>query len=144
METRYQLKDSTLLIKSNLFNLDHPLKVRFNDFNAVLFNESQMDSVNLKYLKFDLLHSITKSYEARFDLITSELEKSQLEIDFLKTENSKLNQLNDNNESLLDTNQKIHDNEILYYKEKAKGKFKSFLLGTSIGVMVATILNLLL
>ena len=102
-----------------------------------------MDSVNLKYLKFDLLYGITKSFQARFDLFEAELEKSKLELDFYKTENTNLKTLNANNESLLETNKKIHDNEILYYKEKAKGKFKSFILGTSIGALIVTLLTLL-
>lgn len=102
-----------------------------------------MDSVNLKYLKYDLLYSVTNSFQSRFDLLQAELEKSKLETNFYQIENTKLKQLNNNNQSLLETNQKIHDNEILYYKEKAKGKFTSFLLGTSLGALIVTILTLL-
>ena len=102
-----------------------------------------MDSVNLKYLKFDLLYGITKSFQSRFDLFQAELDKSKLETNFFKLENTKLKTLNNKSETLLETNQKIHDNEVLYYKEKAKGKFTSFLLGTSIGALIVTLLTLL-
>ena len=139
--TLYRLRDSTLVINTKIFSLDLPLKVRFNDSNAVLFNEAQMDSVNLKYLRFNFLYGITKNYESRLELFRSQLKESKLQVDIYKTDNDHLKALNLKTESQLKTNDKIHQNEVLYYKEKAKGKFTSFLLGTSIGALIAVILT---
>lgn len=141
MQTHYRFQDSTLIIKTSLFGLIKPKKVQFNEFNAVLISEVQMDSINLKYLRFNLLYSTTASFKLKYELLFQKFEKVNLQVDFLKNDNEALQMINTNNNSFILNTDKIHKNEILYWTKKAKGKFKVFLLGTSIGILIAFLLT---
>lgn len=107
----------------------------------MLFNEAQMDSVNLKYLRFNLLFSLAESYESKFALMAKELERDKLQIQQLSKDKTNLNQQLDKKSLIIDKNEEIFDNKILYWKEKAKGKLTMFLLGTSIGALIVAILT---
>lgn len=133
--------DSTLTIRTNAFILKHPVKVRFNDFNGVLINETHMDSINLKYLKSSLLFSQKQSLENKVELQQKQLNLNKLTIDYLEDDNLSLKTLSTNKDRYIENQKTVHENETLYWKEKAKGKFRSFLFGTAAGAVIVVILT---
>jgi hypothetical protein len=133
-----------LTIDFNAFDISYPLKVKINREDGVLINAALMDFINLKYLKFNVLYGRANLLFASRLVLLNSLEQKNIENLHLKSENQNLNLLVKNTKAQKDNSESIYENKLLYYKEKAKGKFKAFLLGTSIGAVVATLLILLL
>jgi hypothetical protein len=142
--TLYSPSDSLLTIKSNHFGISQPLKARFNDSNAVLISEKHMDSINIKYLNYNLVFSQKTSLENQIELLLKEGESTKITINYLKQDNQNLKSINDNQQKYIDNTEKIHEHEILYLKEKSKGKFRSFILGTSVGATLIILITSIL
>lgn len=117
-----------------------PIKTIFNNQNAVLISESQMDSINLKYLRYDFLNAKFNSQTASYDVLKNQFNQVQLSANYYKDENIRLVELNRLNTSLFENIKEMHLNELAYYKQKAKGKFKHYLIGAgamSVIVLIA-------
>ena len=137
IQTQFRKIDTTLLMKTFKFDLTRPIKVRFNDSNAVLISETHMDSINLKYLGYILLYSKNKALNIDFKRMSIELEKADLRVTFLTGDNGSLKLINDKLNERIEIKDKIYDNDMLLWKAKAKGKIKIFLLGAALGIIIA-------
>lgn len=120
-----------------------PLKTVYNGENAVIISEANMDTISLKILRFNLLVS-------RYDAVVIELEKSRKEneklmvsVDFLTNDNASLKLINTNILEQFDIKEKQHQTEVELWKSKARGRFKSLLLGTGIGALIVALLTFL-
>ena len=118
-------------------------KTQFGDGNGVLMNEVAMDTISKKLIRFNQCLSENTRLLLELQLAEQKIEKMVLENDFLKSEvaNSELQQKELNNQ--LEIKDKIHANDINFWKEKSKGKFRSFLLGTGIGALAIAIIMLI-
>lgn len=119
------------------------VKTQYQGENAFLGNEITMDSIFATYknyeflkIKYDSLSVATRLREIQFNALKIELEQ-------FKKKTEVLGDLNSVFEKRFENQTKLHDTEILYYKEKAKGKFKAFLLGTTIGALIISILTII-
>jgi hypothetical protein len=142
LQTHYRAQDSTLEIRTSLFNVFVPVKVDFNNVHGVLISESHMDSINLAYLRFKVVAS-------KYDAIVIELEKARKEneklmvsVDFLTKDNSNLKLINTTLTEQFDIKEKQHRTEIELWKAKAKKRLTSFLIGTGVGAIIALLLGL--
>ena len=120
-----------------------PIKTTHNGKNAVIISEAQMDSISITYLNLNLLKSKSESLSITIERINKELEKSFLSQEYFKKDNQNLSQIIEKNKDRFENQSKLHNAELLYYKEKAKGKFNYFIYGTVLGGLVVGILTLL-
>lgn len=118
-------------------------KIQYKGSNAFVGNEIVMDSIFNKYKSWEFLSITVDSLKIRTDLLLKELEKIKIESDMFRKKSETLIDINKTFEDRIDNQAQKHETEILYYKEKAKGKFKSFLLGTGIGGLIVAILTLI-
>lgn len=102
-----------------------------------------MDSISITYLNFDLQISKTDALKLDITRLLSELDKSNITINYLQNDNTNLSQIISKNKDRFENQSKLHKTEILYYKEKAKGKFTSFIYGTVAGALIVGLLTLL-
>lgn len=102
-----------------------------------------MDSIYYKYKAFETLKIEIDSIKLDNSVIKSKFNLSELKLSNKTKDNDKLIKLNSNLQSQLENRQQKHDTEILYYKEKAKVKFKYLFLGTGLGAFLVAILTIL-
>lgn len=102
-----------------------------------------MDSINLKYLRFDLIFATNQSLYAKINLQENQLRGSNLEIEKYKEDNSHLRNIIKIDSATAKKDIQILENEKLYYKQKSKGKPLVFLAGFSIGTIAVFLLKLL-
>lgn len=117
-----------------------PIKTKYQGQNAVIISEAQMDSISMTYMRYRLSLSKNKAMQIKLELTAAELDKSQVSIDYYKSDNQRLELLNSNLKNQLQTKDDLHAIEISKYKTKAKGKFNSFLLGTGVGALLVAVL----
>lgn len=117
-----------------------PLQTVYNGENAVIISETQMDTISLKLLRFNVLIS-------KYDAIGIELEKSRKEneklmvsVDFLAKDNSSLKLMVTNLKEQSEIKDKKFGAELTLWKAKAKERFKYLLYGTGIGGVIMAIL----
>ena len=101
-----------------------------------------MDSINLKYLRFQILESQIESLKLQITLKENKIASGEVVREKLQNELRQLETIKAIKDEQFDNSKLIHENEILYYKEKAKGKFTAFLLGTTVGAIIVAILSL--
>jgi len=142
IHTQFRTTDSTIILKTEKFNLIKPIKANLNGLNAVLISETHMDSINLKYLRFQILESKIESLKLQITLKENKIASGEVVREKLQNELRQLETIKAIKDEQFDNNKLIHENEILYYKEKAKGKFTAFLLGTTVGAIIVAILSL--
>ena len=118
-------------------------KILYKGNNAFVGNEIVMDSIFNKYKDYEFLLIKHDSLKIKHSLVLITLKKTNLELEFLKKTNESLTESNNIFEQRFNNQTDKHETEILYYKEKAKGKFKAFLYGTAIGGLIVAILTLL-
>ena len=118
-------------------------KTQYKGNNAFIGNEIVMDSIFSKYKAYEFLLIKYDSLQIGYNLNLIKLEKTELERDQFKSKSENLILMKGALEQRFDNLEKKNETEIAYYKEKAKGKFKSFLLGTALGGLVVAILTLL-
>ena len=102
-----------------------------------------MDSINLKYLRFNVLQSTIESLRLQIALKDNKLSASEVIKQKFEADIKRLETMYAIKEEQQKNNLLIHENEVLYYKEKAKGKFTSFLLGTTVGAILVALISLL-
>ena len=102
-----------------------------------------MDSIAVTYLNFNLQLSKTDAFKLDIKRLMSEIEKSNVSINYLQNDNKNLSQIILKSKERFENQSKLHEAELLYYKEKAKGKFTSFIYGTVAGVLIVGVLTLL-
>lgn len=79
-------------------------------------------------------------FKLELQLLQAKFEKSQIQINFLTGDVERLDLEKTELKKQLAIKDEIHAIDLLYYKEKAKGKFKSFLFGTAAGAVIVAIL----
>lgn len=72
-----------------------------------------------------------------------ELEKATITVDYLTNDNSNLKLQNHELQNQLTIKDQLHEADVMYYKEKAKGKLNSFLYGTALGGLIVLIITVL-
>ena len=118
-------------------------KTVINGENAFIGNEIAMDSIMETYFKFKNSLSERTQFLLEIKLLETRLEKMNLDVDFLSSDNITLKSINEKLEDRLTVQEEIHQTDVLYYKEKAKGKFSAFLLGTGLGAIIVALLTIL-
>lgn len=103
-------------------------------------NEAAMDSIYVTYNKFKLSLSKVEQFKLELQLIQAKFERSQMQVSFLTGDVERLELEKTELKTQLDTKDEVHAIDLLYYKEKAKGKFKAFLFGTAAGAVIVAIL----
>jgi hypothetical protein len=111
--------------------------------NGFIANEVVMDSIMEVHYAF--LSELSKSAQLKIQLKQSQIdvEKLMLKVDFLETKTANLELQKNELHTQLDIKDKKNENDIMYWKAKAKGKFRSFLYGTGLGALVVAIITLL-
>jgi len=120
-----------------------PIKTTYNGKNAVIISESQMDSIAVTYLNFNLQLSKTDAFKLDIKRLMAEIDKSNVTVNYLENDNKNLSQIILKSKDRFENQSKLHEAELLYYKEKAKGKFTSFIYGTVAGALIVGVLTLL-
>ena len=115
-------------------------KTLWNNENAFIGNEAAMDSISETYMKLEATLSDNASYKLKFQLAQKKIEKLNLQVDFLTKDNSSLSLQNTELQSQLIIKDKLHEADLMYWKDKSKGKFQTFLLGTAVGALIVTLL----
>lgn len=115
-------------------------KIQYKGNNAFVGNEIVMDSIFAKYKNFEFLRIKYDSLNIFSKLTLVSLKKLELERNFFKTKSENLTTTNIVFEKRLENQTEKHETELLYYKEKSKGKFKTLLYGTAIGGLIVAIL----
>lgn len=102
-----------------------------------------MDSIMEVHYAF--LSELSKNAQLKIQLKQAQIEteKLLLKIDFLETKTTNLDLQKNELNTQLEIKDKKHDNDMRYWKEKAKGKFRSFLFGTGVGALLIALLTLI-
>jgi len=77
------------------------------------------------------------------DSLTKANERYALKNAYLQSDNERLNDIIGKTDLRLEAQKNRYETEIDLYKAKAKGKFRSFLLGTGLGALVVAIVAFL-
>lgn len=118
-------------------------KTQYKGFNAFVANEIVMDSIFNRYKDFDFLKIKYDSLQIDNSLKIDKIKSLNIQNSYLNLVKTDLESLNSNLELQLKNREEKHKTEVLYYKEKAKGKFNAFLYGTAIGGIVVALLTLM-
>lgn len=102
-----------------------------------------MDSISITYLNFNLLKSKSEALKITIEKVNEELKKSNISQEYFKKDNGSLNQVIEKLNEKIVNNEKLHQAEVLYYKEKSKTKFSDILLGVVIGGAVVGAISIL-
>src|SRR5690606_26234419 len=113
-------------------------KTVWNNENAFIGNEAAMDSISETYIKFKSQLSLNSQLRLEIKLKDAEIGKLNLQVDFLTKDNSNLSLQNNELQSQLDIKDKLHEADLMYWKDKSKGKLQTFLLGTAAGALIVT------
>lgn len=118
-------------------------KTTVNGENGFIANEVVMDSIMEVHYAF--LSELSKNAQLKIQLKQAQIEteKLLLKIDFLETKTTNLDLQKNELNTQLEIKDKKHDNDMRYWKEKAKGKFRSFLFGTGVGALLIALLTLI-
>jgi len=119
------------------------VKTQYQGKNAFIGNEIVMDSIFSKYKAYEFLTIKNDSLSIKYNLNLLSIEKLKTELALFKKKSENLNNINSVFGKRFENQNQQHETELLYYKEKAKGKFKAFLYGTAIGGIIVAILTLL-
>lgn len=111
-----------------------PIKTEVNGVPAITISESQMDSINVTYLRLKLKQSVISSLQIQINIAQIEIEKSVAEIEFLNGKTQTLNNIISTQNERYDNVVAQKDLEIDYYKKKAR-KLTKYFLGFSVGVI---------
>jgi len=77
------------------------------------------------------------------DSLTKANERYALKNDYLQSDNERLNDIISKSDLRLEAQKNKYEAEVDLYKAKAKGRFRSFLLGTGLGALVVAIVAFL-
>lgn len=115
-------------------------KATINGQNGFIANEVVMDS--LMEVHYAFLKSLITNSSLAIDLefLQKKLEKSNLQVDFLTKDNTRLELQKATLTKQLLNKDELHAAEIIYYKEKSKGKLNSFLFGTAAGGLIVAVI----
>ena len=98
-------------------------------------------SLTISSLKpFKLSLSKVAQFKLQLKLLQAKFDRSKIQVNFLTVDAERLELEKTELKLQLDTKDEIHAIDLLYYKEKAKGKFKAFLFGTATGAVIVAIL----
>lgn len=106
-------------------------------------NEAAMDSIFVTYNKLKSQLSYSKQLELEVELFRSKFERSQIEVQFYKSDNEILKEQNKELHNQLGLKDDLHELDVAYYKERSKRTVMSFLYGTAFGMVIITVITLL-
>ena len=115
-------------------------KTQFGNENGVLMNEVAMDSISRKLIRFNKCLSDNAQITLELMLAQKTNEKLVIENEFLKSDIAKSQLQHNELQKQLEIKEKLNQNDIMYWKQKAKGRFRAFLLGTGLGGLVVALL----
>lgn len=118
-------------------------KTVYNNQKAFIGNEAAMDSIAQTYIKFKASLSYNEQLNIELQLLQKEFEKINLKVNFLSQDNSRLELQKSSLKNQLSVQDQLHEADILYYKEKSKGKLNSFLFGTAAGALIVSIITII-
>jgi len=115
-------------------------KTVWNGKPAVLINEQAMDSINVAYMRLKSSLSDNSILKLELEFAFARIEAIKFSSNYYKKENIILNLQNNELKNQIGISENIHQTELIYYKEKAKGKFSRFLLGAGLGGAIVAVL----
>ena len=115
-------------------------KTVWNDKPAVLINEQAIDSINVAYMRLKSSISDNSILKLELESALARMEIIKVSANYYQKENIILNLQNNELKNQMGISENIHQTELIYYKEKAKGKFSSFLLGAGVGGAIVAVL----
>lgn len=118
-------------------------KTVYKGENAFIGNEAAMDSIASMYIAFKSQLNENSKLLVEISLLTKKLEKLNLQVDFLQKDNNRLELQKQTLNDQISIKQQLYETDLMLWKEKAKGKFRSFIFGTAIGGIIVVILHLL-
>lgn len=133
-----------ILINVSLFS-QVPIinKIQINGENGFEANEIVMDSIMYTSKLLKLCNSDKTLLQIEIKKIQLSFTKVNLELTYKKIDSARLELQVKELKTLQTTNKKLYETDIMYYKQKAKGKLQSFLLGTAIGGVIIAILTII-
>lgn len=115
-------------------------KTVYNNENAVIINEAAMDEIAQTFILYKLSLSINEQLKLEIAQISKQLEKVNLEVDFLKKDTSRLEIQKGLLIQQLANKEEQHAIDLIYYKGKSDNWLKNFLLGTGTGGLIVALL----
>lgn len=115
-------------------------KTVYNNENAVIINEAAMDEIAQTFILYKLSLSINEQLKLEIAQISKQLEKVNLEVDFLKKDTSRLEIQKGLLIKQLANKEEQHAIDLIYYKGKSDNWLKNFLLGTGTGGLIVALL----
>lgn len=117
-------------------------KTVWNNKPAVIMNSAAVDSINVDYMRFNSCLSDKGILDTTLEAVYAKLERIKVDANYFKSNNVILNLQIKELKKQATINNNIYETKLIYYKEKAKGKFNAFLLGTGAGAIIAFIIQL--
>jgi hypothetical protein len=118
-------------------------KIKINGENGFKANEVVMDSIMEVHYKMVSLVSDSTSLSLKLNKLQLKYDKTLFDLNFYKKDNERLELEKIKFSDQLLIKDKINENDLLYYKNKAKQKWEYFLYGTAVGAIVIALLVLL-
>lgn len=118
-------------------------KTTINGENGFIANEVVMDSIMEVHFKFMETLITNETLIITIDFLNKKIEKLNLQVDFLTSDNSRLELQKSSLKDQLSMKDKIHEVDLLYYKEKSKNWIETFLYGTAAGGLIVAIIAIM-
>lgn len=118
-------------------------KTLWNNEPAFIGNKAAMDSIAETYIKFKKQLSINNQLELEISLLRLKADSILLEANFYKQDVLRVEGLTNELKTQMKIQDEKHENDILFYKSKAKGKLKTFLSGTALGALIVAVIALI-
>lgn len=108
-----------------------------NGFEA---NAVFMDLIMEEHYRFARSLITNDSLQITIEFLNKKLERVNLQVDYLIQDNTRLEIQKSTLSKQLENKDEQHAIDLLYYKEKSKGKLNSFLFGTAAGGLIVAII----
>lgn len=113
-------------------------KATIDGQNGFIANEAVMDSIMEVHYAFTKSLITNETLTINLEFLQKKLDKVNLQVDFLTKDNSRLEIQKATLTKQLANKDEQHAIDILYYKEKSKNKFSTFLFGTAAGAVIVS------
>ncbi|HUI32009.1 MAG TPA: hypothetical protein VLY84_00200 [Dysgonamonadaceae bacterium] len=140
MKKNWLLTAMVILMSVSMHSQIWLKKTVYNNENAVIINEAAMDEIAQTFILYKLSLSINEQLKLEIAQISKQLEKVNLEVDFLKKDTSRLEIQKGLLIQQLANKEEQHAIDLIYYKGKSDNWLKNFLLGTGTGGLIVALL----